>query len=145
MFSGTFMKNIFMNNSNHCKGFTILELVMVIVIIAVLLLTVTPKFTDTSTLKTEAAAEQVESFIRYVRSLAISTQVQMSVAFYLDAGDWYFSIKNQKYCIPPGVSLSTSGSITFNSLGEPVPPIGTVSVGSITITVEPITGKVKRF
>lgn len=134
-----------MNRENRCGGFTILELVMVIVIIVVLLFTVAPKFTDTSAIKAETAAEQVESFIRYVRSSAMSTQAQMSAVFSSDAGGWYFSIKNQKYYIPPGVSFSTSGSITFNSLGEPVPPIGTVNVGSITITVEPITGKLKRL
>jgi hypothetical protein len=50
----------------------------------------------------------------------------------------------QKYYIPSGVSFSYSGTITFNSLGEPTTPIGTVSVGSITITVEPVTGKAKR-
>jgi|WetSurMetagenome_2_1015567.scaffolds.fasta_scaffold92789_2 type II secretory pathway pseudopilin PulG len=140
-----FTKNIYLNIRESCNGLTILEMLMVIIISAVLLFTVVPKFTDTTALRAETAAQQMESYIRYVRALAMSIQAPSTAIFSSDAGGTYFVIRNQKYHIPPEITFTVSGSITFNSLGEPVPPIGTVRVEGITITVEPNTGKVKRL
>jgi type II secretory pathway pseudopilin PulG len=129
---------------NNEKGFTYIELIMVMVVIFVLAIAVTYRLTSTSTLSVAAAADQVESYIRYTQASAMSRQVTVSIALAADAGGWYFTVGNQNYHIPQGVSLSLSGSITFNSLGEPIPPIGTVTVGSTSITVVQTTGKVTR-
>lgn len=133
-----------MNVSGQQKGFTLIEIIMMMVIIGILAFTVIPKLTTTSGLSAETAAVQVESYIRYIQAKAMSTQAATSVSFASDAGGWYFTIEGQKYHIPGAISLSMSGAITFNSLGEPATPIGTVTVGGINITVESITGRVKR-
>ena len=126
------------------QGFTFIEIIMVLVIIFVLGAYMVMRPAATSDISAAAAADQVESYIRYIQAKAMSTQAATSVSFASDAGGWYFTVGNQKYHVPQGISLAFSGSITFNSLGEPIPPIGTVTIGSTTITVVQTTGKVTR-
>ena len=139
-----YTKNMLMNLSKQDRGFTLLEIIMMLVIIGVLVFTVASRLTNTSSLSAETAAVQVESYIRYIQAKAMSTQTPTSIAFASDGGGWYFTMEQQKYHIPKGSSLSLSGNITFNSFGEPVPPIGSVTVGGVSITATPVTGKVKR-
>jgi len=137
------MKSI-ANDLKTEQGFTFIEIIMVLVVISILGAYVAMRSAATSDISAVAAADQVEVYIRYVQASAMSSQAPTSVAFASDAGGGYFTVGNQRYHVPQGISLSLSGSITFNSLGEPVPPIGTVTIGSTTITVVQTTGKVTR-
>lgn len=123
-------------------GFTMIELIMVITIIGILGFTAIQKF-STADISEEAAADQVEAYIRYCQIKAMSQHSQESVDISSDAEGWYFTILDENHYIPDNLSFSYPSTIIFNSLGEAIVD-GSVDIGSITISVEPITGVIER-
>lgn len=132
-----------MQRYNNPSGFTFVEAAMVIAILFVLAYLILQRIPTTSTVAVEGAVSQVAAYLRYIQATAMSTQQQTGVSFGTDSGGWYFLIEGQKNYLPQGVGLTLSGTIRFNSLGEPIPPIGTITVGgSVTLSVRPVTGTV---
>ncbi|MGA1823778.1 MAG: Tfp pilus assembly protein FimT/FimU [bacterium] len=123
-------------------GFTFIELVMIITIVGIFSFTAIQKF-DFDEFSPETAATQIEAYLRYSQVKAMSQHAQVSVSFNSDVKGWYFTILGENHYIPGNVSLSYS-PISFNSLGEAV-NAGIITIGGISITVEPTTGKVKRI
>jgi prepilin-type N-terminal cleavage/methylation domain-containing protein len=134
------------------RGFTLVELIMVVVLIAVLSVTVLPKFLDTSSITVEGAAEMVAADIRYTQELAMSSNDDKKVDF--PNGSSTYTLKNSDDSVfrtvklPSGVTVSSANIMfTFNSLGEPIAGGGsfvTLSAGADTktITVDSYTGRV---
>jgi prepilin-type N-terminal cleavage/methylation domain-containing protein len=55
------------------RGFTLVELIMVVVLISILAVSVVPKFVDTSAISLQGGAAMVLADIRYTQELAMST------------------------------------------------------------------------
>ena len=138
------------------KGFTLIEVILIMVIIGILAATVVPRidFTISTTASVDGAAYIVASDIRYAQEWAMANRVSKTVTFATATPTVYTfspsSSLDPSGQLPSGVTISNDFSVTFNSLGEPITttPPGvwsvTVSAGgqSRTITVVNYTGKV---
>ena len=128
------------------RGFTIVEIIMVVVLIGILAVSVVPKFTDTSAISLQGGAAMVRADIRYTQELAMSTHSPKTITF--TTNDTFYTVVSQTMNLPSRVSISSGATFTFNSLGEPTAgggssvQITTVGGSTKTITVESYTGRV---
>ena len=127
------------------QGYTMMEFIMVVVLIAVVSVSVLPKFFDTSSITVEGAAEMVAADMRYTQELAMSTNSVKTIVF--TTTNTYYTVDSRNVHLPSKVTLSSGATFTFNSLGEPTAGGGssvTLSAGAETktITVESYTGRV---
>lgn len=140
-------------------GFTLVELVMVIVIVGILAVFVAPRFFDANIFKARGFADQVQATLRYAQKEAIaqrrfvclsftSTTVTLSMGTTISCGTSFPSISGSgNYVVTsPSASITISpvpASLAFNGLGQPQPNAQTIVVaGGTTITVEAETGYV---
>jgi prepilin-type N-terminal cleavage/methylation domain-containing protein len=129
----------------NSKGFTLVELIMVVVLISILAVNVVPKFLDTSAFSLAGGAAMAAADIRYAQELAMGTHASKSIVF--TSGDTHYTVGSQTVNLPSKVSISSGATFTFNSLGEPTTGGGssvTLSAGAETktVTVESYTGRV---
>jgi MSHA pilin protein MshC len=145
------------NKPKQSTGFTLIELVMVIVILAIISVVVAPRFADNSTFKARGFADQVLATLRFAQKTAIAQHQNVCVA--LTASTLTLKIdascatnlmlpdrQSNVLTAPSGISLSsTVSSLTFNALGQANSGV-TITVSGITIpiTVEAETGYVHQ-
>ena len=127
------------------RGFTLVELIMVVVLISILAVSVVPKFVDTSAISLQGGAAMVAADIRYTQELAMSTHSPKTITF--TTNDTFYTVNSQTMNLPSRVSISSGATFTFNSLGEPTTGGGssvqiTAGGSTKTITVESYTGRV---
>jgi prepilin-type N-terminal cleavage/methylation domain-containing protein len=127
------------------RGFTLVELIMVVVLIGILAVSVVPKFVDTSGFSLAGGAAMAAADIRYTQELAMGTHSSKTIVF--TTSNTYYTVDSQTVNLPSKVSISSGATFTFNSLGEPTTGGGstvTLSAGAETktITVESYTGRV---
>jgi MSHA pilin protein MshC len=146
-------------------GYTLLELVLVIVIAGIIAAVTIPRFTDAES-KATWFHEQVKAGIRYAQRQAVaqrrcvfvqttSTQVKL---FYGDSScaitgtplTFLATMAEGKapgdaYVLdaPSGVTISPATSFSFNGLGQPSASNISLSVGGKTIAVAAETGYVQ--
>jgi MSHA pilin protein MshC len=130
---------------DNCRGFTLVELIMVVVLIGILAVSVVPRFMDTSAISLQGGAALVAADIRYSQELAMSTHSPKTITF--TTNDTFYTVNSQTMNLPSRVSISSGATFTFNSLGEPTAGGGSsvqiIAGGSTkTITVESYTGRV---
>jgi len=127
------------------RGFTLVELIMVIVLISIIAVSVIPKFLDTSAFSLEGAASMAAADIRYTQELAMGTNNPKTIVF--TTTNTHYTVDSRNVNLPSRVTISSGATFTFNSLGEPTAGGGssvTLSAGTQTktITVESYTGRV---
>ena len=148
------------------RGFTLIELIMVMVIVGILAVFVAPRFFDANVFKSRGFADQVQASLRYAQKEAIAQHRNVCVA--MTASDITLTIASASGaaspCNPPlnpplvipgqatnkistpsaVITLSyTAASFVFDALGKPsVPNTITISGATNNIVVEAETGYV---
>lgn len=148
------------------RGFTIIELVVVIVVVGILAVTVLPRFANKSDFDQAGFRDQVVSVLQFSRKIAIAQRRAVCVA--VDASGLTVTVDQDvpetpfsacdaalplpgsksgcganKVCPPSGVALTSStSSFRFDSLGRALPAGATLTIGGVNVTVEQETGYV---
>lgn len=141
-------------------GFTLVELIMVMVIVAVLAVAVAPRFYDVNVFQSIGFADQVQATLRYAQKVAIAQRRYVCATFTASPARLALTIGTADACgatalnlpgdavnyidAPSGVTFSmTPASVYFNALGRP-DAAALATVGTTTITVEAETGYVHQ-
>jgi MSHA pilin protein MshC len=153
-------------NINQSSGFTLIELIMVMVIVGILAAVVAPRFFDANVFKSRGFADQVQATLRYAQKEAIAQHRNVCVA--MTASTIALTIANASGAASPcgpnlalpaggnsitappgsGITLSSSPvsppvSFNFDALGTTaVKQTITVSGATNNIVVEAVTGYV---
>lgn len=140
-----------MNNPLNQKGFTLIELIMVLVIIGIIAVSVAPTV-DQTPFNLQNAADLIKSDILFTQRRAMGELTTHNISFNSGSGTYTRAGDTRDLTeLNSGLTLSTTftgDTLTFNSLGEPngitSPATITVSLGGSTqnLTVEPYTGYV---
>ena len=151
------------------NGFTLVELVAVIVLVAILAFTAIPRFQDKNAIDVSAKAQQLANDIRYTQSLAMATGQRNRIN--LAAASYQITTSSGTPLVHPatgsaaaiplgGVSLSgynpplTNNYVAFDAKGVPYTDVAGTALTSNasitlsesgstrTVTVSPQTGRV---
>ena len=142
-----------MNMRTYQRGFTLTELLTIIVIVGVMSVVVLPRFTGNDFFQQRGAQDQVRAALRYTQKVAIAQRRQVSIAISnaagtdsncraeLVGGNVVCQVSNNVAVVPAVVN--------FNALGQPVNAGGAVLgantalvIGGGGIIVERETGYV---
>ena len=153
-----------------CRGFTLIELIMVLVIAGVLAVVALPRMFNATEFQSRGLSDQVQASLRYAQKIAIAQHRFVCATF--TANSLSLTIGPTNTCGTPVASLTSNGNyvvnapsgisftanpaaFSFDALGQPrtanTPDaaIGAVTVGvtgdvTRTITVEAETGYVHQ-
>lgn len=127
------------------KGFTLIELIIVMVIIGILAILVLPRMITTTTISARESAQMVAADIRKTQELAMADTAGHSITFTSGSGNYTIdqgTANAQTISLPSGVTVNTTVTITFDTKGAPN-AAATINVGgATTVTVIENTGRV---
>lgn len=130
-------------NCQH--GFTLVELVTVIVIVGILAVSALPRFFTVSDFEDRGSADQVISILRFAQKTAIAQHTLVSVTLAQGANpDCTTTLTGGNLNCTVRSALAGAGDYTFNALGQLTMPASAaaVTVGSTIIAIEAETGYV---
>ncbi len=143
------------------RGFTLIELIMVMVIVGILAVVVAPRFFDADIFKSRGFADQVQATLRYAQKEAIAQHRNVCVAMTVSditlkiasasgvasACDTNLVLPGQatnKISTPSAaITLSPAASFNFDALGKPWDVLGTTpSTVQKSITISGATNNI---
>ena len=146
------------------RGFTLIELIMVLTIVGILAVYVSSS-TTTVSMASYSGAEELAQAIRYAQQEAMNNTAAAGIGITIAANGFTFvgvasPVSTWRLSIPNGVQYSVlinpTGTITFDNRGVPTCGGGlacaagsqviTVTADGVsdTLTIEPFTGLVRR-
>ncbi|MFA5372157.1 MAG: prepilin-type N-terminal cleavage/methylation domain-containing protein [Sideroxydans sp.] len=133
-----------MNRSNENHGFTLVELITVMVIVGILAVSVLPRFFTVSDFEDRGSADQVRAALRFAQKTAIAQRHNVSVAISTATTPNCTTTFSGPYALTCQVKSSApTKTVTFDALGRLVPDAAdSLTVGGTTITIEVGTGYV---
>ena len=148
---------------NH--GFTLIELVMIIVIVGIIALAAMPKITTGSAVRLEAACQKIASDLRYAQEMALAQQVRFGISFDI-ANEAYFAYRvsvatkardpqtRNNFDVSfvtlnefKGIDISStnfSNKVEFDSVGAPYDGSGVILSSQGVITLQAQAGAYSR-
>jgi MSHA pilin protein MshC len=129
----------------HQFGFTLVELVTVMVIVGILAATVLPRFFTVSEFEDRGSADQVKSMLRFAQKTAIAQHNLISVDITGSAASPNCTTTLTGASLTCQVKSTVSagaGIHTFNALGQHTSGTAVVTIGGVNITIEAETGYV---
>ncbi len=148
-----------MAKTTTVRGFTLVELIMALAIMAILAVYVLPRFFSVGVYQERGFADQVQAVLRYAQKAAIAQHRVACAAYTASPARLSLSITVTTSCdtalnvpassmsyveAPAGIAFSmTPASISFDALGRPSAS-AVAAVGATTITVEAETGYVHQ-
>jgi len=141
-------KNVKKQRGSHKiqAGFTLTELMIVILIVGILGAIVIPRLTSTSAMNARLAADLAAADIRGVQAAAMSGGAARAISFTAQTYRAEGLIPEDR-SLPPGATAESSRYVKFNTLGEPeldanLTLVINSGLESASLTVEMLTGKV---
>lgn len=126
------------------RGFTLVELITVMVIVGILAVAVLPRFFTVSDFEDRGSADQVKALLQFARKTAVAQHHNVSVAISGGAATPDCTTVLTGMSLTCAVkSTAPTKTVTFDALGRPVPNAAdSVTVGGTTLTIEAETGYV---
>ncbi len=122
-------------------GFTLVELIVILVILGIVSVAVLPRFVGRLTFDTRGAFDRVAAALRFARQQAVAQRRQVCVA--VTAGGLAIT---RAQAVPPAVCNGTAlpATIVFDALGQPNATAGLCvnGDGSFCLTVNAVSGYV---
>lgn len=129
---------------NKITGFTLVELIVVILIIGILSITIAPRFFGVTSYEDRKAADELLTALRHTQQMAMNRgggiqlvlsannfTVQRSDASPLRSPDGLFPYTKTF----PNSITATPNTIRYNALGQPVSAAGVPIAGNFTIDI----------
>ncbi len=131
---------IYLNKMNKfTQGFTLIELITVMIIVGVLAVAAMPKLLNTSMFQAQGAADQIKAALRYGQKSAIAQRHQIQVAISsnsANSSDCTLRVVNYSLtCANPSSVTLTAKTIYFDALGRPVNSLGVANAAQDSLTV----------
>lgn len=127
------------------KGFTLIELITVMMLVAIIAVTISMNLPSFSTYSLSSMTEQLRRDIRYTQTLAMSLNASYSLILSTNSYTISPTPPDGAYTVsmPSGISLSPA-TITFDAMGDPGAAasvtITAAGVSSNTLTISAETG-----
>ncbi len=139
------------------RGFTLIELVVVMAVMAVLAALALPRLTDRTALQERGARDQLRALLAHSRKVAMTQQREVCVLAAANAVRAVYApggvctpaqpladpagAAALRLDMPAGVALGGAALVRFNPRGQPVPALdSTLFVGTLALTVYRETG-----
>ncbi len=143
--------------TRRARGFTMVELVLVMMLMGILASVAVPRLTQRSVLQERGVQDQLRGLLRTSRQLAVTQGRDVCVVLTPNRASAAYTVAGAcstaaavgglggeatlAIDLPPGLTLGGASLVRFNSRGQLVPAADRViSVGSLSLTVSRETG-----
>lgn len=129
------------------RGFTLVELITVMVIVGIMAVAVAPRFFEVSTFEDRGSVDQVKSILRFAQKTAIAQHRDISVEISGGAASpncttTLAGASPELTCQVKSTVTVGAGIYTFNALGQRTSATGVITVVGVNINIEAETGYV---